>query len=274
VAATPIGRAADASPALLDALASADIVAAEDTRRLRGLTRALGVAYPSRVVAYFEANEAARTPQLVAELLAGATVLLVSDAGMPAVSDPGYRLVAAAADAGITVRPLPGPSAVLAALAVSGLAVDRFCFEGFLPRRAGERTARLVELAREPRTLVFFEAPHRLAATLVAMATQFGADRRAVVARELTKPHEEVRRATLGELADWAQGEVRGELTLVVAGAPGVPAVAPDPASLAAAVAAAQADGTSRADAMRAVAAQAGVSRRDVFDAVLAAKPG
>ena len=204
LAGTPIGNVEDAPPALGRALATADIVAAEDTRRLRRLASALGVYVGGRVVSYFEANETARTPELVEALLGGARVLLISDAGMPSVSDPGYRLVAAAVAAGVQVTVVPGPSAVLAALAVSGLPVDRFCFEGFLPRRAGERTRRLAELAAERRTLVFYESRHRLPATLAAMRDAFGEQRRGAVCRELTKTHEEVRRGPLGELASWA----------------------------------------------------------------------
>src|SRR4051795_166153 len=189
LAATPIGRVDDASPRLARELAEADVVAAEDTRRLKRLTSELGVEVSGRVVSYFEGNEAQRTPVLLEELEAGRRVLLVTDAGMPSVSDPGYRLVAAAVAKDIPVTSVPGPSAVLAALAVSGLPVDRFCFEGFLPRKAGERARRLGELAGEPRTKVFFEAPHRTAATLSAMVLAFGADRPAAVCRELTKTY-------------------------------------------------------------------------------------
>src|SRR5689334_12305381 len=174
LAGTPIGDPADASPRLSRELAAADVVAAEDTRRLRRLVSDLGVEVAGRVVSYYEQNEAARTPELVEALLAGQRVLLVTDAGMPSVSDPGYRLVAAAVDAGIAVTAAPGPSAVLTALALSGLPVDRFCFEGFLPRKAGERARALAALADEPRTMVFFEAPHRLATALAAMAEGFG----------------------------------------------------------------------------------------------------
>ncbi|HEY8788908.1 MAG TPA: 16S rRNA (cytidine(1402)-2'-O)-methyltransferase [Actinopolymorphaceae bacterium] len=220
LAATPIGDRSDASPRLLAALSTAPLIAAEDTRRLRRLTDGLDIRTSGRVVSYFEGNEAARTPELVAMLVAGADVLLVTDAGMPSVSDPGYRLVVAAVDAGIRVTSIPGPSAVLAALAVSGLPVDRFCFEGFLPRKAGERSRRLAALAAEERTMVFFEAPHRTLAALTALAQAFGADRSGAVCRELTKTYEEVVRGGLGELVEWAQGEVRGEVTLVVAGRP------------------------------------------------------
>ena len=220
VAATPIGDVADASPRLVAELIGADLIAAEDTRRLRRLLERLGISTTARIVSYFEGNEAARTPELVSALLGGARVVQVTDAGMPSVSDPGYRLVIAAADAGVRVTAVPGPSAVLTALAVSGLAVDRFCFEGFLPRKAGERSRRLDELVAEPRTMVFFEAPHRTSEALAAMAEAFGPDRRAAACRELTKTYEEIRRGSLAELAAWATGEVRGEVTLVVAGAP------------------------------------------------------
>jgi 16S rRNA (cytidine1402-2'-O)-methyltransferase len=198
--------------------------------------------------------------------------VLVTDAGMPSVSDPGFRLVAAAVAAGVTVTVVPGPSAVLAALAVSGLPVDRFCFEGFLARKAGERSARLRSLAAEPRTLVFFEAPHRLAATLAAMAEAFGAGRRAAVCRELTKTYEEVRRGPLDELVSWAGDGVRGEVTLVVAGAEPAAAGGVEPADLASRVAAREEAGEPRKEAIAAVAEQSGVPKRVVFDAVVAAK--
>jgi 16S rRNA (cytidine1402-2'-O)-methyltransferase len=269
LAATPIGDVRDAAPRLRDELAAADIVAAEDTRRLRRLARALGVSLPARVVSYFEGNETARTRELVESLTAGARVVLVTDAGMPAVSDPGYRLVAAAVAAGIRVTAVPGPSAVLTALAVSGLPVDRFCFEGFLPRGAGERAARLRELAGEPRTLVFFEAPHRLARSLSAMAEAFGADRPAVVCRELTKTYEEVRRGRLAELAAWAADGVRGEVTVVVGGAA---PERPPPSDLARRVSEREAAGEPRKAAIAAVAAEAGVPKRIVYDAVVAAR--
>jgi len=268
LAATPIGRTADAPPRLADELAAADVVAAEDTRRLKRLVAELGVQLSGRVVSYFEGNEAARTAALVEELRAGARVLLVTDAGMPSVSDPGYRLVAAAVEHGISVTAVPGPSAVLTALAVSGLPVDRFCFEGFLPRKAGERARRLADLATEPRTMVFFESPHRTAATLEAMATAFGGQRRAAVCRELTKTHEEVRRAGLAELATWAGEGVRGEVTVVVEGAAATPVVPPEPEALAALVADVEATGLSRRDAVLEVARRAGLPKRVVYDAV------
>ena len=268
LAATPIGRAADASQRLVTELAEADVIAAEDTRRLARLAAELGVEVKGRVTSYFEGNEAARTPGLVERLVAGDRVVLVTDAGMPSVSDPGYRLVAAAVDAGVRVTAVPGPSAVLTALAVSGLPVDRFCFEGFLPRKAGERSRRLSLLANEERTLVFFEAPHRTPATLTALAEAFGDDRPAAVCRELTKTYEEVRRGGLAELAGWAGDGVRGEVTIVVSGVTASATVAADPDSLRDAVASAEAEGTSRKDAIRAVATRAGVPKRTVYDAV------
>ncbi len=269
LAATPIGRVADAPPRLAEELAAADVVAAEDTRRLKRLTSDLGVTVQGRVVSYFEGNESTRTASLVEALENGERVLLVTDAGMPSVSDPGYRLVAAAVERGIVVTAVPGPSAVLTALAVSGLPVDRFCFEGFLPRKAGERARRLSSLAAEPRTMVFFEAPHRTGAALEAMASAFGPDRRGAVCRELTKTHEEVRRGGLADLAVWAAEGVRGEVTIVVEGAAPVTDLPTDPASLAALVAEAQDEGgLTRKDAILDVARRTGLPKRDVYDAV------
>jgi 16S rRNA (cytidine1402-2'-O)-methyltransferase len=271
LAGTPLGRPEDASPRLRAALAGAPVVAAEDTRRLRRLCAELGVTPAGRILSFYDANETARLPQLLAALESGEDVLVVSDAGMPAVSDPGYRLVRAAVAAGIPVTTLPGPSAVTAALAISGLPVDRFCFEGFLPRKPAERRRALAALAGEPRTLVLFEAPHRLPATLADLAAAFGAERPAVVCRELTKTHEEVRRGPLGELAQWVAGGVRGEITLVVAGA--APAsVEVAPATLAAEVADREAAGEPRKAAIAAVARERGVAKRAVFDAVVAGK--
>jgi len=267
LAATPIGRVADASSRLADELATATVVAAEDTRRLRRLCGDLGVEITGRVLSYFEGNESGRTPQLLELLLGGERVLLVTDAGMPSVSDPGYRLVAAAVAAGVEVTAVPGPSAVLTALAVSGLPVDRFCFEGFLPRKAGERSRRLAGLAAEERTMVFFEAPHRTAAALEAMAAAFGAERPAAVCRELTKTHEEVRRGGLAELVDWATEGVRGEVTIVVAGAT-APEPDRDPDRLIAAVQEQEDAGLSRKDAIAEVARVAGVKKREVYNLV------
>jgi 16S rRNA (cytidine1402-2'-O)-methyltransferase len=271
LAGTPIGDIADAPPRLAEELAGADVVAAEDTRRLRRLTQALGVQPKGRVVSYFEGNEAARTPELVEALVGGARVLLVTDAGMPSVSDPGYRLVAAAVEKDIKVTAVPGPSAVLTALALSGLPVDRFCFEGFLPRKAGERLSRLREVAGERRTLVYFEAPHRLDDTLAAMAEVFGAERRAAVCRELTKTYEEIKRGPVGELAAWAAEGVRGEITVVVEGAP-EKTVELDADELVRRVRVREEAGERRKEAIAAVAVEAGVPKREVFDAVVAAK--
>ncbi|MTK01453.1 16S rRNA (cytidine(1402)-2'-O)-methyltransferase [Micromonospora sp. CP22] len=265
----PLGNPADASTRLREVLAAADVVAAEDTRRLHRLARDLDVTIAGRVVSYFEGNEERRTPELVDVLTEGYVVALVTDGGMPSVSDPGYRLVRAALDAGVPVTAAPGPSAVTTALALSGLPCDRFCFEGFLPRSAGARRARLRALAAEERTLVFFEAPHRIAATLTDLADAFGADRPAAVCRELTKTYEEVLRRPLGELARWAtDGEPRGEITLVVAGAPATPAARPDDDALRAAVAEREAAGLSRRDAITDVATAYGLRRRDVYTLV------
>ncbi|GAO09670.1 16S rRNA (cytidine(1402)-2'-O)-methyltransferase [Streptomyces lydicamycinicus] len=272
LAGTPIGEIADAPPRLATELAAADVIAAEDTRRLRRLTQALEVQPSGRIVSYFEGNEAARTPELAEALAGGARVLLVTDAGMPSVSDPGYRLVAAAVERGIKVTAVPGPSAVLTALAVSGLPVDRFCFEGFLPRKGGERRTRLREVADERRTLVYFEAPHRLDDTLAAMAEIFGAERRAAVCRELTKTYEEVKRGPLAELVPWAAEGVRGEITIVVEGAPESGPQDLGPEELVRRVRVREEAGERRKEAIAAVAADAGLPKREVFDAVVAAK--
>jgi 16S rRNA (cytidine1402-2'-O)-methyltransferase len=275
VAGTGIGQPDDASPRLAAALATVPVIAAEDTRRVRRLAVDIGVRIAGRVVSYYDAVESARTPGLIADLQAGLDVLLVTDAGMPAVSDPGYRLVAAAATAGVAVRVLPGPSAVTAALAVSGLPSDRFCFEGFLPRKAGERARRLASLAAEPRTMVFFESRRRIGDTLGELAAAFGAGRAAVLCRELTKTHEEIRRGGLGDLAagiaGGSGGPVLGEITLVVAGAAGDEAHG-TVAEAAAEVARREQAGVSRRDAVAAVAAERGLRRREVYNAVV--QPG
>ncbi|NIZ91115.1 16S rRNA (cytidine(1402)-2'-O)-methyltransferase [Kineococcus rubinsiae] len=264
---TPIGNAGDASPRLVAALASADVVAAEDTRRLHRLCATLGVTITGRVTSYHEHNEQTRTPELVAAVEAGSTVLLVTDAGMPSVSDPGYRLVHACGEAGLPVTALPGPSAVLTALALSGLPSDRFAFEGFAPRKPGERAKLFAELAAERRTLVFFESPHRTAATLQAMAEGFGADRPAAVCRELTKTYEEVVRAPLGELAGWAaEREVRGEVCLVVSGAVAATGGDVDTDALVREVLLRVADGERLKEAAAAVAERSGVAKRELYD--------
>ncbi|WP_067796237.1 16S rRNA (cytidine(1402)-2'-O)-methyltransferase [Actinomadura formosensis] len=271
LAAAPIGRPQDASERLRAALADVPVIAAEDTRRLRRLAGDLGVEPVARVVSYHDQNERTRAAGLMEELLAGRDVLVITDAGMPGVSDPGYRLVRAAVAAGVPISVLPGPSAVTTALVVSGLPTDRFCFEGFPPRKPGERARRLAALAAEPRTMVFFESPRRLPATLAAMADAFGADRPAAVCRELTKTYEEVRRGTLGELAAWAKDGVLGEITLVVGGAP-EPAGLTEPADLAAAVAALEEAGTPRKQAIAEVAKANGAPKRAVYDAVVKAR--
>lgn len=274
LAATPIGQTADASARLASALASADVIAAEDTRRLRRLASDLGVDVTARVVSYFEGNEQQRTDDLLTDLRAGLTVVLVTDAGMPSVSDPGYRIVAAAVAADLPVTAIPGPSAVLTALAISGLPVDRFCFEGFPPRKAGERTRALEALSQEQRTMVFFESPHRTAATVAAMAEVFGADRPAAVCRELTKTYEEVVRGPLADLAAWAADgdRVRGEITIVVSGAAAATPADLDAADLAAMVDEAAATGLSRKDAIADVARRTQISRKVVYAAAHAPK--
>ncbi|MDO8308522.1 MAG: 16S rRNA (cytidine(1402)-2'-O)-methyltransferase [Actinomycetota bacterium] len=273
LAATPLGNPADASARLLEALAQADVIAAEDSRRTRRLMADLGVVPTGRIVSFYDAVERERSEELVAAAEHGATVVVVSDAGMPTVSDPGFRLVRLAIDRQVPVSVLPGPSAVLTALALSGLPVDRFCFEGFLPRRAGERSARLAALSGEPRTMVFFEAPHRLAASLAAMSTAFGPGRAAAACRELTKTYEEVRRGTLDDLAEWAGTGVRGEITVVVSGADAEGQRQAfglvDASAWALAVAEAEAAGLTRKDAMSDVARRAGVRRSEVYDAVV-----
>lgn len=268
LAATPIGNAGDASPRLRTALETAELVAAEDTRRLHDLARRLEVTVGGRVVSLYEHNEEARSGELVHAAAAGATVLVVTDAGMPAVSDPGYRLVRHAIDAGVRVSALPGPSAVLTALALSGLPTDRFAFEGFLPRKAGDRARVLSSLADEPRTTVYFEAPHRLAETVAAMADAFGPARPAAVARELTKTYEEVRRGTLADLAEWSTGDVRGEICIVVQGAPPRRVTVQDYVDEVVALSA-----TMRLkDAAGEVAAATGLRRNELYAAALAAR--
>ena len=271
LAATPLGNPADASARLRELLASADIVAAEDTRRARRLAADLGVTISGQLVSFYEAVEAAKTPWLLEQAAAGITVLVISDAGTPVVSDPGYRMVAAAVAAGVHVSVAPGPSAVTAALAVSGLPSDRFTFEGFLPRKSGERARLLSELAREPRTMVFFESPRRTHATLTQMAAALGDQRPAAMCRELTKTYEQVIRGTLGDLVAATTADVLGEVTIVVAGAPATPPECA-PADLATAHAARVAEGEDSKQAMHSVALHFGVPKRQVYDAVLAAR--
>lgn len=274
LAGTPLGNPADASPRLARLLVEADLVAAEDTRRLRRLLADLGLVRPGPVVSYYEDVERERLPRLLAVLAEGGTVALVTDAGMPSVSDPGFRAARAALDAGHAVTSLPGPSAVTTALAVSGLPCDRFCFEGFLPRKPVERRGRLDELADEPRTQVYFESPRRLAASLADMAAAFGSERPAAVCRELSKTYEEVLRGSLGELVVWAEGAIRGEITLVVQGAPASAGGTTDAEGLATRVAALESQGIPRKEAIGLVASSTGVPKRSVFDAVVAHKGG
>ncbi|NLE80592.1 MAG: 16S rRNA (cytidine(1402)-2'-O)-methyltransferase [Rhodococcus sp.] len=268
LAATPMGDVGDASPRLRSALGTADVVAAEDTRRTKALASALEVTITGRVVSFYDQVEVSRLPALVADVESGKTVLLVTDAGMPSVSDPGYRLVAACVAADLLVTCLPGPSAVTTALALSGLPVERFCFDGFPPRKQGQRKTWLQALATEQRACVFFEAPHRLADTLADAVTVLGGERRAAVCRELTKTYEEVRRGTLAELAGWAADGVRGEITVVLEGA--TPTAA-SPEDLVDEVEKLVDGGTRLKDAC-ALVADSGVSKRELYEAVLAAR--
>ena len=270
VAATPLGQPSDASARLVQALGSADVIAAEDTRRIRTLAQALGVRLAGRVVSLFDQNEASRVPALLEDIRGGATVLLVSDAGMPLISDPGYRLVSACVEDELAVHCLPGPSAVTTALAVAGLPSERFCFEGFAPRKQSARTSWLRSLAAEPRTCVFFESPRRLAGCLQDAVEVLGTERRAVVCRELTKTHEEIVRGTLSELALWAVGGVLGEITVVLAGA--TPTTDPD--ALVAEVNRLVQGGMGVKDSCaQVIAANPGApSRRALYDAVLRAR--
>ncbi|WP_336632266.1 MULTISPECIES: 16S rRNA (cytidine(1402)-2'-O)-methyltransferase [unclassified Microbacterium] len=268
LAATPIGNLGDASARLVTALETATVVAAEDTRTTQHLLQALGIDNRPRLVALHDHNEKQRAAELVARAR-DEDLLVLSDAGMPTVSDPGYALVAEAVVQGVTVTAIPGPSAVVTALAVAGLPTDRFTFEGFLPRKPGERRRALALVASDPRTMVFFEAPSRLADTLSAMAEAFGADRPAAVCRELTKLHEEVVRDGLGALAEWARGGVRGEIVVVVAGAPARDVSAEDALAQ---VQALVASGTRLKDAAAEVATETGLSSRDLYQAALAAR--
>ncbi|MCH9729330.1 MAG: 16S rRNA (cytidine(1402)-2'-O)-methyltransferase [Actinomycetia bacterium] len=270
IAATPLGQPSDASARLVRALGSADVIAAEDTRRIRTLAQALEVGLVGRVVSLFDQNEASRVPALVDDIRGGSVVLLVSDAGMPLISDPGYRLVAACIEHELPVQCLPGPSAVTTALVVAGLPSERFCFEGFAPRKKTARASWLRSLAAEPRTCVFFESPRRLADCLHDAVDALGPERRAVVCRELTKTHEEVVRGSLGELAQWAADGVLGEVTVVLAGA--TPRADPD--ALVAEVNRLVDGGMRVKDACaQVIAANPGApSRRELYDAVLRAR--
>ena len=268
LAATPLGNAADASPRLAQALAAADVIAAEDTRRTRALAAALGVEIAGRVVSNFDHNEESRVRELLDAARAG-TVVVVTDAGMPLVSDPGHSIVAAAHDAGIPVTCIPGPSAVTTALALSGLNVGHFIFDGFAPRKTGARRAWLETLVHERRAVCCFESPHRIEQLLADAADALGAERRAAVCRELTKTYEEVKRGTLGELAEWAAGGVRGEITLVIEGGTGQQA---EPEDLVGMVLELVDGGQRMKDAAKQVAKQHGVKVGDLYDAALGAR--
>lgn len=271
LAATPIGNMGDATARLVTWLETADIVAAEDTRRLHRLVTSLGIKVGGQIISYHEHNEAVKTAELLAQVQSGKTLVMVTDAGMPSVSDPGFRLVSGAVAAGVRVTAAPGPSAVLTALALSGLPTDRFTFEGFLPRKSGERSARLHDLALEKRTMVFFEAPHRLEAMLRALHTAFGPARPAAVCRELTKTYEEVVRKPLSGLLEWAEEtQIRGEIAIVVGGAPDAdPGTEEDQV---AAVKELMEQGMRMKEAVAMVAHDLHLSKRELYSAVLAAR--
>ena len=270
LAGTPLGDPGDASARLVTAIGQTDVIAAEDTRKLRALAKALDVRPAGRVISFYEDVETARLPTLLDAIRAGETVLLLTDAGMPSVSDPGYRVVAACIAEDLPVTCLPGPSAVTTALALSGLATQRFCFDGFAPRKPGERARWLRRLVTEPRTTVFFESPHRLAATLADAAEVLGGQRGAAVCRELTKTYEEVRRGELDELRGWAEQGVRGEITVVLAGAPESDVTVDE---LVDEVHQRVADGERLKTVAAEVAEAAGVSKKELYDAALATRP-
>ena len=265
LAATPIGNLGDASPRLVEALSTATVIAAEDTRVTVHLMRALGVENRPRLIPLHEHNESEKAAELV-ELARESDLLVLSDAGMPAISDPGFALVSAAVAAGVTVTAIPGPSAVLTALALSGLPTDRFCFEGFLPRKGGDRRRVLTALVREPRTMVFFESPNRLAESLADVATVLGADRRVAVVRELTKMFEEVKRGSAAELAEWASAGVKGEICVVIEGA--APLTIDLPTGIAQVRSLVDA-GSRLKDAAAEVAEATGLSKRDLYEGAL-----
>ncbi len=270
LAATPIGDTEDASPRLIRALAEADLVAAEDTRRLLKLASRLGVRINGDIKSLHEHNERERVDEVLGRALDGERVLIVSDAGMPTISDPGYRVVSAAAKRGVPVSALPGPSAVLTALSVSGLPTDRFCFEGFMPRKEGERDRRLEELKDEPRTMVFFDSPKRIHESLTHMANVFGGAREAVLCRELTKTYEEIIRGDLNHLIYQTRDEVRGEITLVVAGAN---AADKDAEDYVAKVLALHEGGMRLKAAAKLVSDETGLRKNELYRAALARKP-
>jgi 16S rRNA (cytidine1402-2'-O)-methyltransferase len=267
LAATPIGNLGDASKRLIEALTNAEVIASEDTRVTIHLMRALGIENRPRLIALHEHNEVEKAGEVV-ELARNADVLVLTDAGMPAISDPGFSLVTAAAAAGVTVTALPGPSAVITALAVSGLPTDRFTFEGFLPRKS--RLAFLRTLDSEARTMVFFESPNRLADALADISTAFGAERRVAVCRELTKLFEEVKRGTAAELAEWAAGGVKGEICIVVEGGQRIEVSLELGVSQ---VLALVASGTRLKEASQEVADATRLSRRDLYEGALKEKP-
>ena len=272
LAGVPLGNPGDASARLISAIKSATIIAAEDSRRFQRLCQDLDVSATGKVLSFFEGNEEERTEQLLNELKNGAEVLVVTDAGMPTVSDPGFKLVRAAVDANIPVEVLPGPSAVTTALALSGLPTDRFCFEGFVPRTQGAREKFFENLKFEPRTIVFFEAPHRLIETLEVATNLLGSDRKAALCREMTKTYEETVRGTLADIQNWANSkEILGEITVVISGAI-EGAKEKSQQEIIDAVRKLESVGMDRKEAIAAVATELDLPKREVFDAMVAAK--
>lgn len=272
LAGVPLGNPGDASARLIRAIESATIIAAEDSRRFQRLCQDIGVTTEAKVLSFFEGNEEERTNQLLEELKNGSNVLVVTDAGMPTVSDPGFKLVRAAVAEKILIEVLPGPSAVTTALALSGLPTDRFCFEGFVPRTQGAREKFFDELKFEPRTIVFFEAPHRLLDTLEVAIQSLGKERQASLCREMTKTYEETVRATLGDIQNWAKSkEILGEITIVISGA-NEGAKENSQQEIIAAVRKLESVGMDRKEAISAVAAELDLPKREVFDAMVAAK--
>jgi 16S rRNA (cytidine1402-2'-O)-methyltransferase len=272
IAATPLGNPADASARLIAAIASAQIIAAEDSRRFHRLASDLNVKFSATIISFFEGNEEERTSEVLSLLKEGKEVLLISDAGMPTISDPGFKLIRAAIGEGIALTVLPGPSAVTTAIALSGFPTDRFTFEGFAPRTSGAREKFYEELRFESRTTVFFEAPHRLVDSLATAEKVLGSDREICICRELTKQYEEIVRMSLGDAVKWSQSkEMLGEITIVLAGVEAI-AQAKSEAEIVARVRSLESVGMERKAAISAVADEMGIPKRLIFDAMVAAK--
>lgn len=269
LAATPLGNPLDASQSLKDAIISSKFIAAEDSRKFTRLCSDLGVKYNGKIISFFEGNENERIEELTMILKSGSDLLVVTDAGMPGVSDPGYRLVRAAVDANILVKVIPGPSAVTTALLLSGLPTNRFCFEGFIPRTSGTRISWFEDLVNEPRTMIFFEAPHRLVESLEDAVKVFGENREGAICREITKTYEEVVRGPLADLLTWAKSkEILGEITIVLAGFD-LSNLKFSNQDLVNQVLKIEGAGLSRKEAISEVAKVIGISKRTIFDAIV-----